>query len=384
MINALTDVLKLDFTRWIMRVFWLFPLRHKQIFFSAYEGKQYSCNPRVLYERILSDSRFSDYSIVWELNTVHNSLIIKNLPVKIVRHNSLSYFLEILRSEYIVTNTGVSARIPLRKRQININTWHGGGAFKRVGYAVSSTSEYELKALSIAMNQTDYFVSSSKKFTEVMIDSIKLEPQKFFCSGMPRNDVFFSRPKMKKINALVRKQLEIDDNQYMVLYAPTYKGIVVGQDTTSSIILNVEKLKLILQKKVGKEVKICIRMHYFNHNHICNSDVIDVNNYPDMQDLLVSSDMLITDYSSSIWDFALTGKPCLLYCPDLAEYNLERGFYTNPDTWPGILCDNENALWDNIQKFDFCNYEKQVKDYLKSYSCYDCGTATEQILELLC
>ena len=276
MSSALYNFGALHITRFLMKIFWIVPIDPKRVFFSAYEGKQYSCNPKAIYEGMLNNRAFEDYSIVWEINNP-DSIKVKegNLKVQLVKHNSLKYFYEIFHSKYIVTNSGLSARIPLRKSQVNINTWHGGGAFKRVGYAMNEKFRDDSQYLKVSMDQTSYFVSSSRIFSEVMKESLRIDPNKFFPSGMPRNDIFFDPKRMNEVNVRVRKELGIPENNYLVLYAPTYKGSV-GKDTTNSIPFNVSRIINVIESKFDKRVSFCVRTHYFNHTDIEVENVLNV------------------------------------------------------------------------------------------------------------
>ena len=195
--------IRIDLTRFLMKSFWAFPLRKNQVFFSAYEGKQFSCNPKVVFENLCNDPEFSNFKFVWELNDSNKHSLIKRGNVKFVKHNSFRYFHGILTSKFIVTNTGLTGRIPLRKNQININTWHGGGAYKCVGHAINSDISGDLKELNIASAQTTYFLSSSEIFTNVMIDSIRLPKERFVPIGMPRNDIFFDTESCNKLRVSI-------------------------------------------------------------------------------------------------------------------------------------------------------------------------------------
>lgn len=375
-------LIRITLTRFLMKSFWAFPLRKNQIFFSSYEGKQFSCCPKSIFEKLCNDPEFSNFKFVWELNDSNKHSLIKHSSVKFVKHNSFRYFHGILTSKFIVTNTGIAARIPLRKSQININTWHGGGAYKRVGHAINSDISGDLKELNIASAQTTYFLSSSEIFTNVMIDSIRLPKERFVPIGMPRNDIFFDTESCTKIRAHILKKYNLDNDDFLILYAPTYRG-AVGENSYELDLSPLYNLREALEKKNGRKAVLMIRMHYYSDSDEQNENAISVSDYPDMQELLAAVDMLVTDYSSSMWDFALSGKPCILYTPDLKRYDLDRGFYTSPSEWPGILCETEKDLIEAINSFDKEKYEQKLIDYFIEMQSFDKGNATEKVLELI-
>ncbi len=373
---------RVKIVRLIMKAFWIFPVNNKKIFFSAYEGKHYTCNPRSVYEQISMLNDYEEYCFIWELNNIEEHKIITDPRVIFVTHNSLKYIFSILTSKYLITNSGITCYLPLRRQQININTWHGGGAYKRVGYGVKSNVSEDLYELSIVSKQTTYFLSSSKIFTEVMKDSCKIPEKNFLSIGMPRNDVFFDSKRMDSLKRKVLSYFGFTGQEYLVLYAPTYRGIV-GKDETVDICFDISKLKKVIEEKFCRKAIIMVRMHYFNSKNINSKEVISASKYPDMQELLVAVNMLITDYSSSMWDFALTNKPCILYTPDLDMYDLERGFYTRPEFWPGILCKSEDKMYQAIYEYREKEYNAHISKYLEKAGNYESGTAISQVLKLI-
>lgn len=380
--QRLIRLIRINFTRFVMRFFWLFPMKQNQIFFSSYEGKQYSCNPKVIFEAICRDPEFKDFRFVWEINDKSKHAFIHNKNTKFCRHNSFSYFYMILTSKYIITNTGITARIPLRKSQISINTWHGGGAYKRVGHAIHSDISGDLKELDIASAQTTYFLSSSRIFTNVMEDSIQMPKDRFIPTGMPRNDIFFDARRCTILREKIINEYKLDNGCFLILYAPTYRG-AVGKNTFNFDLVPLYHLREVAEKRFGRRAVLMIRTHYYSDEKTEYENALSVSDYPDMQELLVAADLLVTDYSSSIWDFGLSGKPCILYTPDIEEYDLERGFYTFPSTWPGILCETESRVIEAIDCFDSDAYKKQLEKYFLKAGSYDKGDATEKVLRII-
>lgn len=382
MTKLLTRFLRVQGTRLVMGVFRLLPLKKNTMFFSAYEGKQYSCNPRAVFEAACRDPAFREFQFIWELNDREKRGLIDCPNVRFVEHNSLAYFRAVMTSKYLIVNSGLSCRFPLRRSQVNINTWHGGGAFKRVGNALKSDMSGDLYELEIAAKQTTWFLSSSRIFTDVMIDSVLIPRERFLPIGMPRNDLFFDKPRCRALRGKVLERYGLSQEDFLVLYAPTYRG-AVGTDSWDASRLDMEALRQAVCRKFGRKAVILVRMHYFNPPKDQPGGAVSVSDYPDMQELLAAADMLVTDYSSSMWDFCLTGKPCLLYTPDLDSYDLERGFYSSPYTWPGLVCKTNEALCRAVAELDEAAYAQKLRDYLHDAGSYDQGTAAKSLLEIL-
>ena len=374
--------LKIILFRVLLRIFYIFPIR-KIIFFSSYEGKQYSCNPKYIFQSMYSDKFFFTYKYIWEKNDEKK---IKNYEeLKLVKHNSFRYIFSIMTSKIIITNSGLNPIFPLRKKQILINTWHGGGAYKKVGRDIdestNGTSYYGLKK---ASEQTTFFISSSALFTDIMSNSIELEKEKFLKIGMPRNDIFFNKNIINSFYLKIRKKFNLSNEDKIVLYAPTLRGNTNSISKKKINNLDYEKLLKLLNKKFIGNWKILYRCHYSLINKSDNNNnIIDASDYPDMQELLCASDILITDYSSSIWDFSFLERPCFLYVPDLIDYKLERNFYTDINNWPAVLIENNKDLDKVINNFNIENLIQKIKEHYEILGSYENGKATIELISTI-
>ena len=112
-----------------------------------------------------------------------------------------------------------------------------------------------------------------------------------------------------------------------------------------------------------------------------DASTVDVTDYPDMQELLCAADMLITDYSSCMWDFALLERPCLLYVPDLQQYVDARGFFTPIEDWPGLVCETADALYEAARTLDEAHCAQKAREHLQKLGSYESGHAAEQAAE---
>ena len=180
-------------------------------------------------------------------------------------------------------------------------------------------------------------------------------------------------------NKKVRDKYALKETDFVVLYAPTYRGPSDQPYFTSRI--DVDVLKRALGEKFKKDVKICFRGHYYFEKESGNSKFDrDFSDYPDMQELLCATDMLITDYSSSMWDYSFLYRPCFLFVPDLNDYIESRGFYTDPYSWGFPICRSNEELADKIEKFDEAEFTAAVKKNHEDFGSYEDGVATEKIV----
>ena len=185
--------------------------------------------------------------------------------------------------------------------------------------------------------------------------------------------MLFSPPDPDK-TALIRSKLGLKESQRLCLYAPTYR-----KDTQVHA-LNPDYGKTIsaLEQRFGGEWVMGYRGHHvtqFKDHTVVNKGAADLTAYPDMQEILFAADALITDYSSSIWDMGLTGKPVFLYTPDLSSYRSERDFYTDIRTWPFPLAESMEKLEENIRLFDEERYSAAVKKHLAGLGSCESGKA---------
>lgn len=355
-------------TRQILKLFYIFNIKKNRIVFCSYQGNSYNCNPKYIYEYMLQKYG-SMFEYIWILNENNTKL-----PLKTIKMHSLQYFYYVLTAKVYVGNNGISSYIPKRKEQLIINTWHGGGAYKKVVTDVFHDTAYE-KIAKIIAKETDYYISSCRAFTEVM-QKASLVPQKNFVTcGMPRNDIFF---KPIDISLKLKQFFNISLNNHIILYAPTFRD----DENTIEESIDTNMVLCSLKKRFGGTWSFLIRKHYLDKRKF-PTECLDVSNYPDMQELLLISDVLITDYSSCMWDFSLTYRPCFIFASDMFIYSKKRDFYTPVKKWPFPIAENNSELFDNILNFDEDYYKTSVERHHKELGSYETGKASEIVSELI-
>ena len=306
--------------------------------------------------------RHPDFEIIWAFKSPQNFSYLHDKGIKTVKYLH-PYFLHVcLTSKFIVTNSEIPAWFPIMKRQVYINTWHGGGAYKRVGAAYQKETPGKQIRAEIAREVPCTYVSSSNAFTELTIHQSFHHDGTILSCGMPRNDMLFNNDH-PELHDKIRAYYHLPSEAKILLYAPTYRESKAASD----YLFDCKAIQSALSEKFGGNWFILFRTHYFVMNQLNNAaNYIDASNYPDMQELLYAADVLITDYSSSMWDFSLTRRPCFLYATDLNYYDLDRGFYSDIHTWPYPLAESNSALIKNIKQFNNDQYQKK---YPKALGC---------------
>ena len=354
------------------------PFHPKRIIFTSYLGKQYSCNPKYISEYIQKHA--PEYEIVWAFQSPEEFSELEKYGIRLVKYNSFPFIRLCLSSGYIVTNVRDMNHIPFTHRQTVINTWHGGGAYKTVGSSTAVQSPSERFRQNIAHKTNLTFLSSSKAFTDLTLRNSFHHNGKILECGMPRNDILIHTAD-SDLRKKVLDHFHLPADQKLLIYAPTYRE----NKTASDYSFDTKAVKTMLSQRFGGNWSILFRCHYYIVEDAKNlsSDYINASDYPDMQELLYAANMLITDYSSSIWDFSFTGRPCLLYATDLNNYQVSQGFYSDIHTWPFPLAESNQELLDNIQHVSFDTYTKAIQQHHEDLGSYESGTACWEVLKYI-
>ncbi len=357
-------------------MFYIFRINKKRVYFVAYHGRLFACNPKYLYQYILSKYGTA-VSYVWEFIDTDKAYLVPD--AKIVKRDSVKALYYQLTSKYIITNTEFRWFIPLRKKQVLLQTWHGGGAYKKVGLSLNY-DRIELLEQKLNARNISYYITSSKKFTEVQSVAKNVPESKFIPTGMPRNA--FLMTEHKELKKTVCDYFAINQDVKLILFAPTYRGAPKYKKAGDCYLytdFDYETLLSTFENRFGWKCKLLYRGHYYDKNLKKNDNpfVLDATQYEDMQELLYVSDALITDFSSSMWDFALTKKPGFIYLPDYESLS----FYTDFSLWPFPVSTKFEDLIDLINKFDENENIKKIENHLNRFGSYESSNACELVLK---
>lgn len=360
--------------RFVISVFCLFPIKRNRILFHSFKGRQYSCNPKEISE-YLSNYYDGKFELIWAFREPDKYKYLEEKNIKVVNYISIRRFFLEVTAGFSVNNVGSFSWLPQRNGQIHLNTWHGGGCYKKL-----STEMLGDKAMKLTVKRTTHMVSSSKFFSKYVVNGEFGFDKNILEFGMPRNDIFFQIDRLELSRCNVREKLVIPSEKLVVLYAPTWRV------NWKIKFPDFEHISKAIVEKYGREAFILIRTHvYYNNNELELSDlnIRDVTDYPDMQELLCAADILITDYSSSIWDYSFLYRPCFLYAADVEEYIKDRGFCKDIYSWGFPVCRNDEELYDAIINFDADDFRKKMEKHHEDLGSFEDGHATEKICRFL-
>lgn len=353
------------------------PICNHQIMFYAHRRRGIVCNPKYILEELMKSP---DYKLYWV--SEYPESIPEDPRYEAVKYRSFQYFKLFVQTKIYVTNDMLDELLYKRKGQVILGTWHGGGVYKRSGFS-TALGRYQKYIFHLYYARIDYMLSDSKVNTELHSAEFQIPQKRFLEFGLPRNDMFYGNH--PEIRYRVMDFYEIPDDAKILLYAPTYRKekekyqkYLSGDEV--EIILNA------LKKRFGGQWICIYRFHYFvseqsipQSNRIRNGWL-----YDNIQDLLYSADVFITDYSASMWDFSFTFRPVFLYTPDLKKYKQkDRGFYVPIDEWPYPQASDMQSLTTVIYNFDKNNYRNKLENHHKLFGMVQGGKAAKKTCEFI-
>ncbi|GIH91380.1 CDP-glycerol glycerophosphotransferase family protein [Planobispora siamensis] len=349
----------------------------------AYDGRQYEGNVRAVYEERVR--RGDDREHIWIVKdgafTPPGSaeLGFGDVRPTVVRAGSREHYAALARSRYVVTNAFLPPWFRAREDQAVVQTWHGS-PLKRMGNDLPHMSRDPKPPAwhrqAVEVRGWDLLVSQSAWATPILRKAFGYQGE-VLESGYPRNDVLAS-PDREELAARVRARLGIAEGVRLVLYAPTYRDY---DRKNASLKLNLAEARRVL----GSDHEFLIRGHSMQASpNVPRGLGHDVTTYPDMADLLLVADVLITDYSSVMFDFAATGRPILLFTYDLQRYSSKRGLYLDLEAeGPGPLLSTGADVIEAIRTIDqvaAANADR-YENFRRTYAPRDDGKATARLVD---
>lgn len=355
----------------------LIPVSKKRVIFTSYYGKGFGDNPKAIAQAIhnINDS----VELIWCLKDLVD---INTLPKYIIpcRIGTLKYYYFMNTATVRIDNS--RSYFPLKKKnQLYIQTWHGF-ALKRIERDVceSLSSEY-VRIAKRDSSQIDLIISDSKFMSNIFHNS-------FWYNGIveewgsPRNDAVI-KPDNKIIDK-VRKYFGIDNDKDIILYAPTFRQ----NRNTDCYSFDYKKIIDAFDGKFGKKHVFLIRLHPLISDKTGNIPfdskcIINASDYSDMQELISTANFLISDYSSVMFDFALSYKPCFMYASDIEEYKLDRNFNFALNELPFACATNDSEFVDLIKSFSLETYKKELSSFFDKYGIISDGKASVRCAEYI-
>ncbi|WP_283138622.1 bifunctional glycosyltransferase/CDP-glycerol:glycerophosphate glycerophosphotransferase [Rhizohabitans arisaemae] len=350
------------------------------VVFESYEGAQYSCSPRAVFEEIRS--RGEGLESVW---VTKDGQFAPPDGARTVLMGTREYYETLAHARYVVGNYGQQPWFVKREGQMYVQTWHGT-PLKRLGFDLREMPYKRTEKLDWMEREVprwDLLVSPNPFTTPIMRSAFRYEGE-IVEYGYPRNDVFF-HPSREERERSVRRRLGIPEGKRVILYAPTWRDdahIAVGK-RLFNLELDVERV----QAALGRDHVLLLRTHYLitDRRYEEYPDfVIDVGLYPDIADLYLVADVLVTDYSSAMFDYANTGRPIVYFAYDLERYRDEvRGFYFDLEAAaPGPILRTTDDVVTALREVDSWEkaYAEPYSAFVAKFCPFDDGKASARIV----
>ncbi|MGI6007463.1 MAG: CDP-glycerol glycerophosphotransferase family protein [Ruminococcus sp.] len=354
--------------RWGMRTIWRMRYcivrafcrtQEKLCVFEVYQGRQYTCSPRAIYEEMLKREAKEGYRFLWVFRQPEKYRYLgKNPSTRVIKFGTWAYYRAFAKAKYWIVNSRTRHCLVPGKDQCFLQTWHGT-PLKRLGCDIEVEGN---NVVSRSEMQADYrkegkrvsfFLSPSAFYSEKIASAFGLsreeKEKKLIELGYPRNDALFENRDEKRETA--RKKLGLPAGRRVILYAPTFRdnqhrkngcGFTLGFQLDRFV------------RELGDKYVMLFRTHYFVTEQIdlepYEGIVFDVTAWDDINELYLASDVLITDYSSVFFDFANLKRPILFFMYDMEEYQHQiRDFYLDLEELPGPVIRTEEELYQKLR-----------------------------------
>lgn len=340
------------------------------VLFTSFGGKKFNDSPKILFERIKQDKRFSGYRLVWAFVEPDKF----NIPgMDKVKIDTLSYFKTALKASIWITSVNIERGLSFKpKNTIYIHTWHGAGT-KKIGNACDGCNYEDFSDVDMMLVQSEFEKDIFIRYFNCTDESIRK-------IGFPRNDELFHITNTIRVKC--RKELDIPEGKKVILYAPTWRDSKDGGlSYRVEPPMNLEKWK----ERFGAEYVILFRMHPYTtiFNMKYDEFARDVTNFDNLNHILAVTDVLITDYSTIVYDSAVARIPFICFGFDYERYYKERGFFFDlNDVYPGGVLHTEDEVMDRIEQLQKEGFGLEYEAFRHKYIEAG-GNSTNQILDEL-
>lgn len=342
------------------------------VLFSAHTRK-YNDSPKVIYEYMIAHpEKYSQYHLVWALDDVTTKI-----PgnAEIIKTDTFKYFRYTLMAKYWITCVNIERGLHYKKKNCKfLNTWHGAPV-KHGGNDVGGRKDYDFSAV-------DYFCYASEFERDINRHSLGVRDEAFFPCGLPRNDELYTVSEAEVV--ALKKKLGLPLDKKVILYAPTWRDSTNGgasYDLRPPV--NIKKW----EEALSKDYVLLMRTHQYTNKLLgveFNDFCRDFCSYPNVNELMKVSDMMISDYSAIIGDYSILERPILCFAYDYEWFRDTRGLYLdyNKDMPSGILRTEDDVI-EYIQTMDYTNECSKTKKLLKDKLAVYGGDSTERCLKKL-
>lgn len=353
-------------------------------------SNSYSCNPKYICKEMIR--RKLPYEIVW---LVEDGTDLTAFPpeIRTINKKTIDAAREVFSAKLWLDN-GVcfSESFEIKPGQCHVQTMHGSLGIKRLDNSTSSRNRTKHGRDVIRReNQHTDFVLTNSQFEEDVFNSALWSGVPMLRYGHARTDILFqdNAQTIAPIRSALLERYGIPTDKKLVLFAPTHRKWLRASDLD----IDYKALTEVLSQKFGGDYVVMLRLHYKTRFLLQKAGsflteeqqgvVFDVTDYPDIQELMLVTDVGITDYSSWIYDYVNTRKPGFIYAADLSQYNNVTGLYYPLEETPFPVCSSCEEMLSKIREFDHDVYLEKVEAFLAEKQSVDDGHSAERAVSLI-
>lgn len=349
---------------------------YRKVVLSSNMGRGYLCNPKYIAEA-LNRLYPGEFDLVLLVNNRQG-----DVPeyVRQVVYGTPQAQSELASARFWIDNCRDPKYVPKRGDQVYIQAWHGYLGPKRIERDAEEHLPYQyVKNAKLDGAKTDLMFANNDLYEHIFRDSFWYDGPVIRC-GMPRNrDLVLGN---SEAYSKVRRTLGVPEGSAICLYAPTFRA----DESMGAYRFDYDRFKRALQERFGRPFAFAYRLHPniaskprpdFLKGHV------DASSYMDTQELLAGCDVCITDYSSIIEDFMLTGRPGFVYAPDISAYEGDRGFYYPLTERPFPVSTTENELIASVLGYDETQHLSAVARFSRSVGLRDDGRGDETLARII-
>lgn len=356
------------------------PLR-EAVLYDSYTGKQFSDTPRAVYEELVR--RGSHLEHFW---IVRDQQVVLPEGITPVRMWGKEWYEALARCRYIITNAHLPDWIQRRDGQVVVQAWHGT-PLKKIGWDIEdvqfANGDYLQKVARESENWS-FMVSPNRFSTPILERAMRFEGE-ILEAGYPRNDVIYA-PDRDERAVEVRRRIGVPEGKRVILYAPTWRDDQFYGPGRYKLNLQIDLRAA--RAALGDDYVLLVRKHPNVADSVPGAGdgfVFDVSAFPDINELFLATDVLVTDYSSLMFDFANTGRPMLFFTYDLEHYRDKlRGFYFDfEQRAPGPLIATSDELIQALRDVDVVaeKYRTQYDEFQRDFCDLDDGHAAGRVID---
>lgn len=384
MVRELKISLYLFLYQIVFSIFNIFPVKNKITFIVSFGD-----NSLAVFEEMQKREVDTSYVFLYKRSCKYNIDDLDGVtPIPFESGNIFYYFKSIYHlatSKTIIIDNyyGFLSAVRFKKNVECIQLWHAAGAIKKFGLEDQSNqlrSSRATKRFKKVYKQFHKTVVGSESMANIFSQAFNLNAENILRTGVPRTDLFYDKEKEFTVKEKLRIELPVIQEKKVILYVPTYRDHQIDRFDL--------KLDLnLLKQELGDEYIVLLRLHpaiknKSNYESEFPGFVYDFSSYLDVNELLYITDILISDYSSIPFEYAIMNKPMVFYAYDLDEYTTDRGLWDNYQSMvPGKITKTTAEVISQIKTHDF-NYE-DIRKFAELWNEYSNGASCENLVNYI-